>query len=71
MSEKILLEKIESLENKVDNLSDQIIELKNIISEMTKTTCRMDDHISFVEATYDTLKKPLDFFKSKVNYLTN
>ena len=32
---------------------------------------RMDNHISFVENTYDTLKKPIDFVKDKVNYLTN
>lgn len=56
---------------KLNNIEKELQELKQVILNLKDTTKRMDDHISFVEATYDTLKKPLDFVKKKVNYLTS
>ena len=35
----------------------EITDLKETINTLIKTTERMDSHISFVEATYETLKK--------------
>lgn len=56
---------------KLNNIEKELQELKQVILNLKDTTKRMDDHISFVESTYDTLKKPLDFVKQKVNYLTS
>lgn len=30
----------------------------------------MDDHINFVENTYSTLRSPLDYIRTKFNYIT-
>tara|TARA_Y100000114_G_C11736714_1_gene316590 strand:+ start:772 stop:993 length:222 start_codon:yes stop_codon:yes gene_type:complete len=67
---KFIIVKLNKLEDKLKIIEDKLEELKKAIFDLTDTTKRMDNHISFVEATYETLKKPLDFVKEKVNYLT-
>ena len=67
----ILFSRIDTLETTIKDMSVELRELKDAINKLVGTCDRMDSHISFVEATYDTLKKPLDFVKEKVNYLTN
>lgn len=62
---------LESLYKKIEILESEVADLKVLINKLIKTCERMDSHISFVENTYDTLRKPLDFVKEKVNYLTN
>ena len=62
---------LENLSKKIETLEGEVYELKVLINQLIKTCERMDEHISFVETTYDTLRKPLDFVKEKVNYLTS
>ena len=62
---------LNNLYRKIETLESEVYDLKVLINKLIKTCQRMDNHISFVENTYDTLKKPIDFVKEKVNYLTN
>ena len=62
--------KLNTLENTIEGLQKEITDLKETINTLIKTTERMDSHISFVEATYETLRKPLDFIKEKGYFLT-
>lgn len=62
---------LESLYKKIEILESEVYDLKVLINKLIKTCERMDNHISFVENTYDTLRKPLDFVKEKVNYLSS
>ena len=62
---------LESLHKKMEILEGEVSDLKVLINKLIKTCERMDNHISFVENTYDTLRKPLDFVKEKVNYLSS
>ena len=63
--------KLKTLQDKLDNLSEMVSQLNENINKLTNTCGRMDDHISFVEATYETLKTPLNFISNKVRYLTH
>ena len=60
---ELILQKLEVLE-----LSHMNIERK--IDEIHKNTKRMEDHINFVENTYDKIKTPFHFFMDKVNILS-
>jgi archaellum component FlaC len=51
---------------RLDNIENEIKELKQLINQLLKTTTRMDGHISFVENTYETLSYPLNVLKNSV-----
>ena len=52
---RVLLEKLETLEVKVDKIKEN--------------TDKMSEHINFVNETYETLKTPLNILKSTVERL--
>ena len=52
MSNTEILEKLEKLEKLVSALSQKI-------DNLDRSCSRMDDHIDFVERTYDVLRSPL------------
>lgn len=60
---QLILQKIETLEH--TNLN-----LERKIEEILKNTKRMEDHINFVEKTYDTVKTPFHYLMDKVNSLS-
>ena len=56
----IILEKLTFIENRIGRIEDR---LENI----TKSTKNMDNHISFVEKIYDSIKLPfLNLFSKKI-----
>lgn len=58
-----IIDRLIMIEQKIDKLNERI--------EKCELSCKkMDDHINFVENTYETLRTPLDFMKDKFNYLT-
>ena len=59
-----ILNKIEIIESKIDNLLEQNVEI-------SKNTQRMDSHITFVENTYNNIKSPFHFLMNKVNTLSS
>jgi chromosome segregation ATPase len=61
--EKLIIDKFDSLEKKIDLLNK---ENEGIKKECTK----MGSHIDFIEDTYNTLQMPLNYIKKSVERLT-
>ena len=51
------------IEEKLDFIINELREIKEMCLKMSK-------HIDFVDDTYNTLKRPIDFIKNQVNILT-
>lgn len=63
MDENNIFSKLLELENKISKLEEKI-------DKLLKTCGNMDDHISFVETIYETLKSPINFISNNIKYLT-
>lgn len=60
---QLILNKLTDIEQKLDILTEKI--------NKCETSCKtMDDHIVFIEETYGTIRSPLDYLRSKFNYMT-
>lgn len=59
----------DEMKNEFQKLNENILLLTKSINELTKSTSRMDNHINFVEESYETLRSPLDFIVKQVNGL--
>ena len=60
---ELILQKLEVLEN--SNL-----DLERKVDEIYKNTARMEEHIDFVENTYEKVKTPFHYLMEKVNLLS-
>ena len=60
---ELVLQKLEELENSHLNLERKV-------DEIYKNTKRMEDHIDFVEKTYDKVKTPFHYLMDKVSLLS-
>lgn len=65
-----LTTEILKLKQEVLKLKEVIIDLSKNIKSMNESTSRMDNHIDFVENTYETLKKPLNYITDRVNRMS-
>lgn len=65
----LILQKLENLENKMNNLENKINMINAKIDKCENSCNTMDEHINFVQDTYQTLRTPLDYIRIKVNYL--
>ena len=59
--ENNLLERMHAVEDGLRELKLVINELKEAVGELTVVCSRMNNHISFVEETYEKMKYPLDY----------
>ena len=51
-------------------MNNKIDRILLLLQEQQRTQRKLEDHIDFVETTYDTLKSPLNFVKDKINAIT-
>jgi len=64
-----LIEILNKIEIRLENIEDEIKLFKQE-SANVKTSCnKMDQHIDFIEGTYNVLRTPLNYITNKVNYL--
>ena len=62
-------EKIKILEEKIDGIEKKLDELLNLIKEEVEpNTNKMSNHIDFIETNYDNIKNPLGYFVHKLSY---
>ena len=54
------------IKKEIKEMKETLVKLVASIDKLTKICARMDDHIDFVEDTYDNLKHPINFAKSKI-----
>lgn len=66
---ELIMNEIKSLKDSQERLIEEVKGLKENQTELSKSCSRMDNHISFVEDTYETLKNPLNIFKNKIEYV--
>lgn len=57
---------LDILKKEMEEMKKTIYKLVESVDKLTKICSRMDDHIDFVENTYDNLKHPINFAKSKI-----
>lgn len=66
-------EKVENILNNTkycQNFDEKVENFDEKVENIYKNTKRMDDHITFVESTYDSIKTPFHYLMDKVNLLT-
>ena len=69
---KNLEEKVNQLNISLKEIDQKIDIIINILNKDVKDKCnKMGEHIDFVDSVYETLKKPLEFVSSKVNYISS
>lgn len=56
-------QKLETIEKKLDDIDERLAKCEN-------SCYNMDTHINFVEATYDSLRSPLNYIQTKFSALT-
>ena len=59
--------KMENLNERLDFLERKIDLILEILQKNTENCEKMSSHIDFVEATYETLRSPLDFIRRKLS----
>ena len=64
-------EKLDYLIKEMDNIKQNITDIRGEIDTIKKGGERLDSHINFVERTYETLKYPIDFVKEKIENFTS
>jgi archaellum component FlaC len=63
-------ERLKNIEEQISIINNKIDKIIELIQKQQITQKKLEDHIDFVESTYDTLKSPLNFVKDKINSLT-
>ena len=61
---------LELVLKKLEELEKSHLNLERKVDEIHKNTKRMEDHINFVENTYDKVKTPFHYLIDKVNLLS-
>lgn len=57
------------MENKLDEIIQSIRNIEKRLDVIENNTLKMDRHINFVEKTYNVVRLPLSWLKSKVEYV--
>ena len=66
----VILEKINKLETDIENINLKLNKLEKL-KNIEKNTKRMEEHIEFVENTYDKVKSPFHFLMNKVSSISS
>lgn len=60
---------IKEIKEDIKEIKEQLLLIVNELKIQAKTTKKMDEHINFVEDTYETLRSPLNYIASTYNNL--
>lgn len=61
-------QEIRDLKKEMSNLHDEVKELRKDIQNLLLVCGRMDNHISFVDSVYDSIRNPLQILGRKLFY---
>jgi hypothetical protein len=70
MNDTTIPTEINKLHFKLEELERCNLDLERKIEIILKNTQRMDEHIDFVEKTYETIKKPFHYLMNKISMLS-
>jgi len=62
---------LNELKEKVEQNQRDLQRILLLLEEINSKTKRMDQHINVIEHTYEGLRKPIDFVKQKIDYITD
>ena len=71
MNNSNIIIRLNTLEKKIDNINQQLIDILILLNDNKKDCEKMSSHIDFIDSVYDKLKMPIDFVCSRVNMITN
>lgn len=54
-------DRLEAFETRLTNIENLLSNINAKLDELNKSCSNMDEHISFVESVYDTMKSPLSY----------
>ncbi len=63
-------DRITKIETDIAQIKLQLSQITEMLITLTKSSEKLNNHIDFVEHTYDTLKTPLNYIKDTVNRIT-
>lgn len=55
------------MEQEIKNLCQEVASLRNDVGELKRVCSRMDEHITFINSTYDTVRSPMSWALSRIN----
>ena len=59
----------QEMKEEFNKVNETLLKLIDSIQKLDRTSSRMDNHINFVEETYNTVRSPLSFVVSQINRL--
>ena len=63
-------ERLKSIEEKLNTLHEKIEKLDCFIrNNLAKDCSKMSDHIDFIDQVYETVRTPLHYICSNINYI--
>lgn len=64
--------KLDLILNKLDNINSRLNNIELEIKKIKESSGKMDNHIDFIEDTYETLKYPIEYVKKSFDkYISN
>jgi hypothetical protein len=63
---EIIKNELDELKNSVAKITISVDKITIAVDKLTIVCSRMDDHINFVENTYDSIKTPLNYAKTTI-----
>jgi hypothetical protein len=64
------IENNNDIRNELKEIKEILINLQKSVDALKNSSKKLDEHIDFVESTYNGLKYPLNFIKDSINSLT-
>lgn len=61
------ISEFEDIKQELKEVKDQLAVLTETIKKLVNVCSRMNEHIDFVEETYEVVKHPINFITSKFN----
>jgi len=64
--------KLDLILNKLDSINSRLDNIELEIKKIKESSGKMDNHIDFIEETYETLKYPIEYVKKSFDkYVSN
>lgn len=63
-------EKLDIIIKNMNNIEIRLSNIEEKIENIKINSSKMNEHITFIETTYDALRTPLGYIKNKIEFIT-